>query len=77
MRRFTDIDAHVAARVKERRLALGLTQRELAAVTGVTWQQHQKREAGKNRLSASALWQLAVFMGVPVGWFFDGLEAGL
>ena len=71
------IDLHVSKRIRERRQLLGISQEHLAAQCGVTFQQIQKREAGTNRLSASALYKTASVLRVPVEYFFAGLpEAG-
>ena len=67
------IDRHVAAQLRARRLALGLSQKDVAAVVGVTMQQFQKYEYGTNRVTAGQLYRLAAALDVPVGWFFDGL----
>ena len=68
------LDALVGKRARERRLALGLTVQEVAAVLGVPYQQLHKYETGANRLSAGRLYQLAGALGVEVGHFFGGDE---
>jgi transcriptional regulator with XRE-family HTH domain len=73
--RTQDIDHHVGARVRERRIMLGLTQQQLADLIGVTYQQALKYERGINRVSAGRLYEIAQVLSVPVGYFFDGLEA--
>jgi transcriptional regulator with XRE-family HTH domain len=72
--RTQDIDRHVGARVRERRIMLGLTQQQLADLIGVTYQQAHKYERGINRVSAGRLFEVAQVLGVPVSYFFDGLE---
>jgi transcriptional regulator with XRE-family HTH domain len=69
-----DIDLHLGKRLRARRRLLGLTQQQLAVVVGVRFQQIQKYECGANRISASRMWLLAEVLGVPVGYFYDGLE---
>ena len=70
-------DHHVGARIRERRVTLGLSQQQLAQLIGVTYQQAHKYERGLNRISAGRLFQIAQVLGVPVAWFFDGLaDAG-
>jgi transcriptional regulator with XRE-family HTH domain len=54
-----EIDRHVAARLRLRRLETGLTQQMLADAIGISVQQVQKYEGGANRISAGALYQLA------------------
>ena len=68
------IDDHVGARIRERRIMLGLTQQQLAEMIGVTYQQAHKYERGINRVSAGRLYEIAQVLSVPVGYFFDGLE---
>src|SRR5262250_61554 len=72
--RTQDIDRHVGARVRERRIMLGLTQQQLADLIGVTYQQAHKYERGINRVSAGRLFEVAQVLSVPVSFFFDGLE---
>jgi transcriptional regulator with XRE-family HTH domain len=68
-----DIDAHIGARLRRRRLLLRLTQRELAIAIGVRFQQIQKYEFGMNKISAARLWAIARSLDVPVSYFFEGL----
>jgi transcriptional regulator with XRE-family HTH domain len=72
--RTQDIDRHVGARVRERRIMLGLTQQQLADLIGVTYQQAHKYERAINRVSAGRLFEIAQVLSVPVSYFFDGLE---
>jgi DNA-binding XRE family transcriptional regulator len=44
--RAQDTDRHVGARIRERRIMLGLTQHEMAELIGVTYQQAHKYEKG-------------------------------
>ena len=66
------IDKQVGARVRMRRLMLGMSQEKLANALGLTFQQVQKYEKGSNRIAASRLQELAGILQVPVGFFFDG-----
>jgi transcriptional regulator with XRE-family HTH domain len=72
--RTQDIDRYVGARIRERRIMLGLTQQQLADLIGVTYQQAHKYERGINRVSAGRLFEVAQVLSVPVSYFFDGLE---
>jgi transcriptional regulator with XRE-family HTH domain len=67
------IDVHVAARLRMRRMMLGVSQEALAARIGVTFQQIQKYEKGQNRVGASRLFQLADALTVGIDYFFEGL----
>ncbi len=72
--RAQDIDRHVGARMRERRIVLGLTQQQMAELIGVTYQQAHKYEKGINRIAAGRLYTIARALGVDVGYFFEGLE---
>jgi transcriptional regulator with XRE-family HTH domain len=72
--RTQDIDRYVGARIRERRIMLGLTQQQLADLIGVTYQQAHKYERGINRVSAGRLFEVAQVLAVPVNYFFDGLK---
>ena len=67
------IDLHVGVRLRLRRMMLGVSQEALARKLGVTFQQIQKYENGQNRIGASRLYQLALALRVPVGFFFADL----
>ena len=71
--RAQDADRHIGARVRERRIALGLTQQELAELVGITYQQAHKYEKGLNRIAAGRLHALARALAVEPGYFFEGL----
>jgi transcriptional regulator with XRE-family HTH domain len=70
------IDRHVGARVRMRRLMVGLSQSKLAESLGVTFQQVQKYEKGANRIGASRLQQLARMLEVSPSFFFEGGPSG-
>ncbi|AVW90381.1 helix-turn-helix transcriptional regulator [Celeribacter baekdonensis] len=69
------VDVHVGKRIRHRRWMVGMTQQQLAEKVGIKFQQIQKYETGMNRVSASRLWDIAESLGVPVAFFFDGMEA--
>lgn len=64
------IDQAVGRRVREFRTLRGLTQTDLATRIGVAFQQLQKYETGKNRISASRLVRMAHALDVPVATLF-------
>ena len=72
--RANDTDRHVGARIRERRVMLGLSQQQMADLIGVTYQQAHKYERGINRISAGRLYEIAQVLGVPVSYFFEGLD---
>ncbi len=60
------MDRHVASRLRFRRREAGVTQDMLAKVAGVSFQQLQKYEEGTNRITANALYQLAITLELLV-----------
>ncbi|THD48800.1 MAG: XRE family transcriptional regulator [Bradyrhizobium sp.] len=66
------IDRHVGARLRMRRLMVGMSQGKLGEALSVTFQQIQKYEKGANRIGASRLQQLARVLEVPPAFFFEG-----
>jgi transcriptional regulator with XRE-family HTH domain len=70
--RAADIDRHVGQRLRQQRILLGWTQKQMADRIGVTYQQAHKYERGINRIAAGRLWQTAQVLGVEVGYFFEG-----
>jgi transcriptional regulator with XRE-family HTH domain len=68
------VDRHVGGRIRERRVMLGYTQQQLAEMIGVTYQQAHKYERGINRVSAGRLYEISQVLGVPVNFFFEGLD---
>ena len=67
------VDVHVGRRLRLRRVELGMSQQKVSASSGVSYQQIQKYEQGKNRISASMLWRLGSVLGVPISYFFEDL----
>lgn len=70
------VDLHVGRRLRQARWMRSITQAELAERVGIRFQQLQKYETGRNRVSASRLWQLATALELPVAYFFEGLDGG-
>src|SRR5689334_2816662 len=68
-----EVDRHVAARLRRRRLELGLTQHRLAALLGISPQQAHRYETRASLLPAARLAAVAAALGVGVGHFFEGL----
>jgi transcriptional regulator with XRE-family HTH domain len=66
-----DDDVRIGAMVKSRRVQLGMSQTDLAGGLGVTFQQVQKYENGKNRIGSSRMFQIAHSLGVTPAFFFD------
>jgi transcriptional regulator with XRE-family HTH domain len=70
----SDVDRHVGERIRKRRIAIDLSQRELAGLIGISPQQSYQYERGVNRLTAGRLQAIARALDVDIGYFFIGLE---
>ena len=66
-----NFNVHLGKKLRMRRLSLGLTQTKVANAINVTFQQIQKYEKGTNGVSSSRLMQLAMFLKVPVNYFYE------
>lgn len=71
------IDRLVGDRIRQRRILMGLTQDQLGAALGISYQQVQKYETGANRVSAGRLYLIAQRLEISPGWFFDPVTNGL
>jgi DNA-binding XRE family transcriptional regulator len=67
------IDTHIGARVRMRRLLLGMSQEELADELGVTCRQLQHYENGTDEIGADRLYHIAHALQVPLIFFFEQL----
>lgn len=65
------IDRLIGTRIHELRIAMGLSRQQLAELIGVTHQQLQKYEKGKNRISAGRLLAISKALKKPISYFFD------
>jgi transcriptional regulator with XRE-family HTH domain len=72
-----EIDRYVGARIRDRRLMLGLSRQQLATLIEVTYQQAHKYEKGINRIAGGRLFTIAQTLGVDIGYFFLGKDGGL
>ena len=66
----------IGLRLKRLRLLRNKTQTRVAKKINVTFQQLQKYERGRNRISASKLWLIAQELDAPVQWFFTDAGEG-
>jgi len=66
-----NFNSHLGAKLRMRRLALGLTQTKVAQAINVTFQQIQKYEKGTNGISSLRIMQLGNILRVPVMYFFE------
>lgn len=66
-------DKHVGRQIATVRVQSDVSQAQLARSIGISFQQLQKYENARNRVSASMLYEIATSLGVPVSRFFEGL----
>ena len=74
MSKATTADVSIGIRLRERRVALGLTGPQLAELIGVSYQQAHKYERGTNRISAGRLFEIAEALHTPLAYFYEGLD---
>lgn len=68
------VDVFVGERIRAHRNAKGVSQTALGNHLHVTFQQVQKYEKGRNRVSAGKLKRIAELFGVRVADFYPGTE---
>ncbi|RUW52636.1 helix-turn-helix domain-containing protein [Mesorhizobium sp. M1A.F.Ca.ET.072.01.1.1] len=66
-------DQHVGRQIAAVRVQSDISQAQLARSIGISFQQLQKYENARNRVSASMLFEIGSSLGVPVSRFFQGL----
>lgn len=66
------IDVYVGKNLFKFRQLAGLSQQDLAEVSGVSFQQVQKYEKGTNRIAAGRLFEFSKILGVTPNDFFAG-----
>jgi transcriptional regulator with XRE-family HTH domain len=74
-RRATRVDDFVGARLRDRRISLGLTTQEFAERLGVTYEVVYKYERGISRISAGQLYEIARALHAPIDYFYEGFDA--
>ena len=72
--RASENDVFLGKQLRAIRLTNDMSQERLADMLGITFQQIQKYERGRNRISASRLYELSKIFSVPVTYFFQTLE---
>lgn len=70
------VDVHIGNRLRILRIEAGKSQRDLAIVAGVVYQQIQKYERGANRLGPPQLTVFAKYLNCRIADFFAGLNGG-
>jgi transcriptional regulator with XRE-family HTH domain len=67
------IDKHLAEQIRNRRHAIKMTLAGLGQKLGVSFQQVQKYEYGKNRFSVARLYEICEALDVPITSMFENL----
>ena len=67
-------ETELGHRIRARRLECGLSQTKLAEQLGLSFQQVQKYETGKNSISAARLRLIGGFLQVPMTFFYGSDE---
>lgn len=65
-----NINQIIAANLKIARQVKGLTLKDMGEMLGITYQQFQKYETGKNAISICKLLFIANHLNIPVTFFF-------
>jgi transcriptional regulator with XRE-family HTH domain len=76
-REVTALDIEIGKRIRIRRRQLAMTQIDLAEKLGVAYQQVQKYESGKSRVSAGRLPLMASALDVQIGYFYGHDDVGV
>ena len=69
-----EVDVFLGKKLKFFRKMRGLSQGKVASQLDLTFQQFQKYESGRDRVSASKIYGLAKILNVDIKDFFEGLE---
>jgi len=72
-RKCTEVDTKIGERLRYLRTSYGLSQAEVGASIGVSFQQIQKYESGKNRVAVSTMLALADHLGISASRFLMGI----
>ncbi len=70
-----DFERRIGHLIRTARISKGMNQSELARMLGLSFQQLQKYEVGRNRITCGRLWRISQALGVPVSYFFEDLAA--
>jgi transcriptional regulator with XRE-family HTH domain len=76
--RMTDAQAYIdiGDRIKAARMQAGLSQTDLGERLGVTFQQIQKYEKGRNRVPADRVVKMTAILGRPISYFLPEVDGG-
>lgn len=63
-------DVYIGERIREARIAGNMTQKQLADLIGISYQQLQKYESGYNRVNGARIELLVTALNRPLTYFF-------
>jgi transcriptional regulator with XRE-family HTH domain len=69
-KKVTQHEKYIGERIREGRIALGMSQHALASMIGISYQQLQKYENGSNRVSGARIQIMATALNRPLTFFF-------
>lgn len=69
------VDAHIGARMRQRRQEMGLSAQDLADLCGVTVDLLERYEAGEAVIHAALVWRLSQGLNRPVEFFYPDRDA--
>lgn len=72
-RDLSEIEQNIGRQLKMLRISKKISQKALAGMMGITYQQVQKYENGLNRISVSRLWQFCNIFDVSPDYLFDNI----
>jgi len=67
-----NLDAHIGARIKQRRVELGMSPMDLARALNLSLEQLVMLEAGDVPVTCKRLYEASRVLRVPMLWFFEG-----
>ena len=73
--RSSDFDREMGAKLRAARISAGMTQTAFGQAIGVSFQQVQKYETGRDRVAAGTLQKLGEVLGIHPGEFFGETTA--
>lgn len=74
LKKLSPLDFYISKKLKQFRQEIGMSLEELAERSGLSYQQIQKYESAKNKISASKLFEFAQILQKPVNDFYEEFE---
>lgn len=68
------VDRHIGAQLRALREANGVSPEKLASILSISLERYAAYELGRQSISARHLYDLSIFFGVPVTYFYENLE---